>query len=102
VFRRLLLRIGLIRIRIDGRISWPVRVDGWLWWKFYFRCFLRGEWFAARDTKGHFRTGFPFGAPYSAFGVFRNLPGVIKWEKGRLLPRRWGVQIFGLEIGDRG
>jgi hypothetical protein len=37
------------------------------------------------------------------FYVFRNLPGVIKWQKGRLLPRRWGFGIAGLiEFGDRG
>jgi len=73
-----------------------------MWWKFYFHCFLRGEWLSGRDSKGRFRTGFPFGCPFAAFGVFRNLPGVVKWENGRMLPRRWGVQIFGLEIGDRG
>jgi hypothetical protein len=97
-----LLRIGLIRLKIDGSIRWPVRVDGWMWWRLYLRLFFRGEWFCSRDGKGNFRTGFPFGCPYAAFGVFRNLPGVTKWEPGRLLPRRWGVQIFGLEIGDRG
>ena len=37
------------------------------------------------------------------FYVFRNLPHVVKWKEGRLLPRRWGFGILGLiEIGDRG
>lgn len=36
------------------------------------------------------------------FYVFRNLPGVIKWRKGRLLPRRWGFGFCGFEFGDRG
>lgn len=33
---------------------------------------------------------------------FKNLPGVIKWRKGRLLPVRWGFGICGFEFGDRG
>lgn len=33
---------------------------------------------------------------------FRNLPGVIKWIDGRLLPMRWGGGWLGFEIGDRG
>ncbi len=102
MFRKILLRIGLIRIKIDGSIRWPIHVCSWMWWRFTFRCFLRGEWITERLPDGSFRTGFPYGCPFSAFGVFRNVPGVIKWEKGRLLPRRWGIQIFGLEIGDRG
>ena len=36
------------------------------------------------------------------FGVFRNQPGFIKWVPGRIMPRRWGIRILGLEIGDRG
>lgn len=36
------------------------------------------------------------------FYVFRNLPGVIKWLPGRLLPMRWGVGFCGFEFGDRG
>lgn len=35
-------------------------------------------------------------------GLFRNKPGVVKWRRGRLLPRRWGFYVLGLEIGDRG
>lgn len=34
--------------------------------------------------------------------VFRNLPGVIKWLPGRVLPMRWGFGICGFEFGDRG
>ena len=33
---------------------------------------------------------------------FRNLPGVIKYVPGRLLPLRWGFGILGFEFGDRG
>lgn len=36
------------------------------------------------------------------FYLFRNLPGVIKWLPGRLLPMRWGFGICGFEFGDRG
>lgn len=36
------------------------------------------------------------------FYVFRNLPGVIKWAPGRLLPLRWGFGVCGFELGDRG
>lgn len=73
----LLNRIGFVRILPDGRVRWPISVDPpWIWGY-------------------HLRTG-------DWFGVFRNLPGVIKWQPGRLLPRRWGFRIIGLEIGDRG
>lgn len=34
--------------------------------------------------------------------VFRNVPGIIKWEPGRVLPRRWGIGVCGFEFGDRG
>jgi hypothetical protein len=30
---------------------------------------------------------FLVSGPFAAFGVFRNLPGVIKWEPGRLLSK---------------
>lgn len=98
-----LLRIGLVR-RYYGsdKIRWPISIEPWWIWKVHFRCLLRGEWFCGRDKTGKPRKGFPWGFSISAFGMFRNLPGVIKWEKGRLLPRRWGFHIFGLEIGDRG
>ena len=39
----------------------------------------------------------------NAVYIFRNLPHVIKWIPGRILPRRWGIGFFGLiEFGDRG
>lgn len=34
-------------------------------------------------------------------GLFRNRSGVKKWLPGRLLPRRWGFYVLGLEIGQR-
>lgn len=82
---RLLIRIGLVRRREDGSIRWPVHIaPAWQW-----RAFLRHP---VNMTKVS-------GAVY----LFRNLPGVIKWTPGRLLPRRWGIGFFGLiEIGDRG
>lgn len=83
-----LIRIGVIRRRHDGSIRWPVSVLPWEMWKLHARnhgwrrdhCPMIGGWFC----------------------VFRNRPGVIRWEPGRMLPRRWGVRIIGLEIGDRG
>lgn len=39
---------------------------------------------------------------FKRFYCFKNLPGVIKWERGRLLPRRWGFGVCGIEFGDRG
>lgn len=75
--KRLLLWIGIIRIRDDGSVHWPVSISPrWMW---------RALW-----------VGEPL------FGVFRNRPGVVKWQRGRLLPRRWGIRIWFLEIGDRG
>lgn len=103
---QLLVQIGLVRRDYDKHgnpIRWPIHVEPWWIWKVHVRCMLRGEWFCGRDKiSGKPRRGFPWGSSISAFGVFRNLPGVIKWEKGRLLPRRWGFHILGLEIGDRG
>lgn len=81
---RLLLRVGVVRRRADGTISWPIHfapAHVWRDWK-SLRAWVRFcGWFYA----------------------FRNPPGVIKWLPGRLLPRRWGFGIMGLiEIGDRG
>lgn len=81
--RRLLCRIGLIRRDEQTRkVVWPVRVAPWHMWKFWL---LK----AGRE-------------PFPRVGVFRNLPGVVKHIPGRLLPRRWGFRVLGLEIGDRG
>lgn len=78
---RVLLKIGLVRRRDDGSIRWPFHVaPAWMW-------------------RQPLRTARAWGWFY----VFRNLPGVIKWEPGRLLPRRWGFGIMGLiEVGSRG
>lgn len=77
ILLRPLLRIGLVRRCDDGSIRWPVHIlPLWMWCSV-----LRIDGW---------------------FGVFRNKPGVIRREPGRLLPRRWGFRIWFLEIGDRG
>lgn len=82
----LLLRIGFIRRKRDGTIRWPVSISPWWMW----RAALRHPVKVVRLSGGCFYT-------------FRNLPGVIKWEPGRMLPRRWGFGVLGLiEFGDRG
>ncbi|MNK49877.1 hypothetical protein D3C87_687430 [compost metagenome] len=48
----------------------------------------------------HLRLGAKHG--FDRIYVFRNLPGVIKWAPGRVLPRRWGIGFCGFEFGDRG
>lgn len=82
----LLLKAGVVRRRDDGSLRWPVHVAPWWIWRVRFHCLIAGEW---------------VNAPVAAFGVFRNLPGVRR-DVGTWLPRRWGVQILGLEIGQRG
>lgn len=62
-------------------VRWPFHVPPW--WQI--KLLLRGR--AVLGWK-----------PY----VFRNLPGVIKWVPGRVLPRRWGIGWLGFEFGDRG
>lgn len=76
-----LARIGLIRIRDDGSIRWPLHfAPSWMW----------------KSPLASLRFS-------GLFYLFRNRPGIIKWEEGRLLPRRWGFGIAGLiEFGDRG
>lgn len=79
MFMKLLLRIGLVARRPNGTIAWPIHIAPRHCW-----------------TKGHARF-------FGPFYVFRNVPGVIKWVPGRMLPRRWGFGFFGLiEFGDRG
>lgn len=74
---KFLLRIGFVAIRRNGSIAWPFHAPPyWL-----FKVMLKA------DRK-----------PY----LFRNLPGVIKWVPGRILPRRWGIGWLGFEFGDRG
>lgn len=82
----LLLWIGLVVRQRDGSIRYPFSVGPlWMW-----KAFLKNPRRWCRATGG-------------PIGLFRNLPGVIKWRKGRLLPIRWGFTIMGLiEIGDRG
>lgn len=84
---RLLLRIGLVK-RVSGRIVWPISNSSRHIWVVQWREMVRQR----SLTRGYF-------AP---LGVFRNLPGIVKWIPGRLLPRRWGFHVFGIEIGDRG
>lgn len=84
MFIKLLLWIGLVARKPNGHIAWPIRfAPRWVfrdWNSFQAWCRMHGPAYR-----------------------FRNLPGVIKWVPGRLLPRRWGFGIFGLiEIGDRG
>lgn len=74
---RFLLWVGLVRIKDNGSIRWPFHASPrWIF-------------------RHHLLHG-------PRFYVFRNLPGVIKWTPGRLLPRRWGFGFCGLEFGDRG
>jgi len=86
--RDTLLWIGLIRVRADCTIRWPVSICSRTWWLVQWRTML--------IERSLTRGSFP------PLGVFRNLPGIIKWQPGRLLPRRWGFHVFGIEIGDRG
>jgi hypothetical protein len=74
---RALRRIGLVRLKSDRSVKWPIHVHPRHMWRYTFR-------------------------HEPPIGFFRNLPRVVKWEKGRLLPRRWGIRIFIIEIGDRG
>jgi hypothetical protein len=74
---RIAFLIGVLRMRPDGTIRWPVHVDSWRMWKYLAK---HEPW----------------------FGVFRNLPGVVRHVPGQLLPRRWGVRVIGFEFGDRG
>jgi len=100
----LLTRIGLVRVVRDlkyvngafvpqpPRVRWPFSVSPWWIWRLHFLNGLRG--LLRRPTY--------VPAMGDWFGVFRNKPGVVKWENGRLLPRRWGFYIVGFEFGDRG
>ncbi len=72
---------GTCKYRYPKSVQWPFSAPPW--WQI--KLLLRGK--AVMGWK-----------PY----VFRNLKGVIKWQEGRLLPRRWGVGWIGFEFGDRG
>lgn len=78
---KFLLWVGLVAKRPDESIAWPFHAPpAHVFWL-------------------HLKHG---GSVFPRFYVFRNLPGVIKWVPGRLLPRRWGFGICGFEFGDRG
>lgn len=79
---QLLLWIGLVTRRPNGSIRWPLSFAPLWMWRHPIQMAKIGGWFY----------------------VFRNLPGVIKWREGRLLPIRWGFGIMGglIEFGDRG
>lgn len=78
-----LARVGLVRVRPDGTVRWPVSLSTWGMWRVYL-------------AAGPRHSGFGW------FGVFRNKPGVARRVPGRWLPARWGVRVLGLELGDRG
>lgn len=75
--KKLFIWIGLIRVKEDGSIRWPLSFPRWNTMRYYWKTH---PW------------------PY----VFTCPKGTIKWVKGRLLPRRWGVGWLGVEFGDRG
>jgi len=82
-FIKALLLIGFVARNRNGGIDWP----------FYITPKHNRNW---RHLRANWRIG-------NRFYVFRNLPGVIKWDDNRLLPRRWGFGILGfIEFGDRG
>lgn len=74
----ILLRIGLVSMDYDGDIRWPFHMPEY-WGMFWF----------------HIKSG-----PWVY--IFRNHPGVVKWQENRFLPRRWGFGVIGFEFGDRG
>ena len=82
---KFLLWLGVIRIRDNGKIRWPIHFSPlWIW-------------------KATMRHPINMIGMHGVFYRFKNRPGVIKWEEGRLLPRRWGFGFLGLiEFGDRG
>ena len=72
--------LGIVRVRDDGSIRWPLHVVPLKCWRGYWGAFWRQK----------------------PVGLFRNRPGVISTLPGRVLPRRWGFFVLGVEIGDRG
>lgn len=78
---KFLLWIGFVAKDNSDKIVWPFHAPP--------------KWIIKYLFKGVAIMGWK---PY----VFRNLPGIIKWKKGRLLPRRWGFGWLGFEFGDRG
>lgn len=79
-----MMEVGIFK-RFHGGYCVPVYVAPLRCWRVQWRAWRAGEtWYGGM------------------VGLFRNLPGVVKWKKGRLLPRRWGFYVWGLEIGQRG
>lgn len=96
---RFLLWVGFVKIGrkstvsdfVDGRLEY--RYPESIIWPFH------------APPAWAFRSWRDFRVYCRAFGYvyrFRNLPGVIKWLPGRLLPMRWGFGVCGFEFGDRG
>lgn len=79
---RFLAWVGFVHVNSSGKVYWPF---AWPSWSHF--------WFYLRHADGKM---------FKRFYVFRNLPHVIKWREGRLLPRRWGFGFCGIEFGDRG
>lgn len=110
VFIKFLLWVGLVRLYdVDSRargfpyngwVRWPIRISPWPMWKTMWRyetsCWIK-YYLTTREGSMIWNID-----AFRMFGVFHNPPNIIKWEKGRLLPRRWGFHIWGIEIGDRG
>lgn len=86
---RFLTWVGFVSRRRDGTIAWPFHVPPRHQFSTY-----RGRRMAGWRAVGRMTNWRPY--------VFRNLPGVVKWKPGRLLPRRWGFGWAGFEFGDRG
>jgi hypothetical protein len=74
-----LLLAGVVRPHYGDpkRLRWPLSVDPKHMWVHNWRC------------------------PGQRFGLFRNLPSVVR-DVGTWLPRRWGFYVLGLEVGQRG
>lgn len=90
-FIRFLLWVGFVSLDVRENeqrlpkkvvVVWPFHFSGW-----------EHFWFLLRHSDGK---------TFKRFYVFRNLPHVIKWRNGRLLPRRLGFGFCGIEFGDRG
>lgn len=91
---RLLLRVGLVRIHTGyGLVSEAEKKKDTVIWPFYIAPRHNWDW---RLVRYHWRTR-------NRVYVFRNPAGFVKWQEGRILPRRWGFGILCLiEFGDRG
>jgi hypothetical protein len=78
-----LLWLGFVRRDASGTLRWPFKgPPGYVF----------ESW---RSFVGYCRF---WGGPY----IFRNLPHVTRDVPGSLMPRRWGVGLWGFEFGHRG